>query len=275
MSPLLALMGKKKKKRAAPPPDTAAAPWIAAGLLVAIAYVAVRTAGDHRLAAWLLTLILMAALLFAATQTPLRARFAIFVDRRNRMSLSRVQFAAWIILLLSALFTAVTVNLHAGAPDPFAIEFPRALWILLAIAAISLVGSPMLLAPKARQRAARKELARESSRVRRLDGVELAHEGQLARKRKPAHARWSDLFRGEETGNASYLDVARIQLFTVTVILFVLYGLALARLFDEPAETGAAIAALPAPHAGVLALFGLSHTLYLANKLVAHSKPVA
>ena len=72
---------------------------------------------------------------------------------------------------------------------------------------------------------------------------------------------------GEETGNATKPDMGKIQMFYFTIILVITYALALIRTFKDPSLP----AALPAISASMIALLGISHAGYLANKAVPHS----
>jgi hypothetical protein len=86
-------------------------------------------------------------------------------------------------------------------------------------------------------------------------------------------ARWSDLFSGEETANASVLDMAKIQMFFFTLVIVVAYCSALGSMFlDSLGANGSPISTFPSIHPSMVILLGISHTGYLTNKAVPHSK---
>ncbi|HEX6513282.1 MAG TPA: hypothetical protein VF157_13345, partial [Chloroflexota bacterium] len=75
----------------------------------------------------------------------------ILIDSRNMMSLSRVQTAAWTVLILSAFAAAGLGNasralfgLADALPDPLGIGIPQAIWGLMGISTVSLVRSPLI-----------------------------------------------------------------------------------------------------------------------------------
>ena len=92
--------------------------------------------------------------------------------------------------------------------------------------------------------------------------------GQVIVNSSPQNARWADLFSGEETGNAAQFDLGKMQLFYFTMILVLVYAVALGILFTGPVRV---IGTFPDMDTSILALLGISHAAYLTNKAIPHS----
>ena len=81
--------------------------------------------GLGRSGTWLLTMALFGVLLVLAGNA-LKMRWdGIFIDERNKISLSRVQLVLWTLLLVSALLTVGLSNVSLGAATPLEIEISR------------------------------------------------------------------------------------------------------------------------------------------------------
>jgi hypothetical protein len=99
------------------------------------------------------SLVLVALLLFiillggVISSRPL----GIFINDRNLVSLSRFQMVMWTVLILSAYFTLAIHRVRDGTADPLAIGMDWHLWALMGISTTSLVGTPLLLSPKAQK----------------------------------------------------------------------------------------------------------------------------
>jgi hypothetical protein len=189
------------------------------------------------LARWLLILALMIATLVLIGFGVAGRVWGVLIDSRNALSLSRLQLVVWTALVLSAYLAAVLTRLAAGEPNPLAVAVPETLWWLMGISTTSLVGTPLIRSSKATR-------------------------GLIVAKAAPSEARWTDLFKGEEAGNADLPDMGKIQMFYFTVIIVIAYVLALARAF----QGGSPLTQLPPVDASMLALLGISHAGYLVNK---------
>ena len=194
-----------------------------------------------------------------------------FVDNRNTLSLSRFQMMAWTILILSALCAAAFWNIKVGDPNPLNIGLKEELWLLMGISTASLVGSPLILNGKKALAPDRAEMSKtfELLKQQGYDTDKLDNQGHLIVNAAPHHARWSDLFTGEETGNFAHLDLARLQMFFFTLVALLVYG---AALLSKLGTTSGAITELPTLTYGLLALIGISHTGYLTAKATANSQ---
>jgi hypothetical protein len=85
-------------------------------------------------------------------------------------------------------------------------------------------------------------------------------------------ARWTDLFTGEETGNAAHMDLSRVQMFFFTLVSLITYGVALGGMFVHPDVFTKGVTAFPTMPEGLLTLIGISHTGYLASKAMPTSQ---
>jgi hypothetical protein len=84
----------------------------------------------------------------------------------------------------------------------------------------------------------------------------------------PEEAQWTDLFMGEEAGNAAWLDLGKVQMFFFTIILAFAYAVNLGELFQD----AGIINEFPTFDDGMVALLGISHAGYLTNKAIPHSQ---
>lgn len=205
-----------------------------------------------------------------------------FIDNRNVISLSRFQMVAWTILVLSAFGAAVLWNIRHDAANGDSScladmekgctpALPGTLWLLMGLSTASLVGSPLILNTKKKQPSDPTEKQRtfELLSQQGYDSNSLDSDGQLVVNTDPAHARWSDLFTGEETGNFARLDPARLQMFFFTLVALLSYGVLIGHRLGSSERL---IADLPGLSEGLLALIGISHTGYLAAKASQNSQ---
>jgi len=231
---------------------------------------------------WGVLMVLMVVFI-AVAGDGLTGRFwGALIDERNKMSLARFQMVVWTVLLLSAFLAAgvrnIAVAAAAGTVSADAIlrslniAIPQELWAALGISVTSLVGSPLILATKKNKEADPKEFAQTAAALRSQEGIaDPDHDGQVLTKDSPQDARFVDLFKGEETGNAAFLDLAKVQMFYLTLILAFVYAVALGTMF-RMIDAGTSIGSFPALNPSLIALLTLSHAGYLANKAIPHSQ---
>jgi hypothetical protein len=189
------------------------------------------------------------------------------VDDRNKISLSRLQLVLWTLILLSAYLTFVALRIAAGNTDSLTVAIPGPLWLLMGISTTSLVGSPLILntkrssnAPAADVAAAQARATAQSIPVPEVEGLVTVHPDV-------ANASWLDLFQGEEVGNCGYLDIGKIQMFYFTIVVALSYCVDIGHMLCNGPAT---LDKLPTVSEGMLALLGISHTGYLANKAAPH-----
>jgi len=248
--------------------------WHTFGLLViivAIVLIGLLIPVQRRLWAWLGTLILLTVFTTIAGHGITGLSRGLLIDERNKISLSRLQMILWTIVVLSGFLTAALSNLALGQINPLCIAIPTELWVLMGISTTSLVGSPLIKSTKIAKKAKADEttstfnlLAEEG-----VDSSKLASKGQIVVNTVLEGARWSDLFKGEESGNAAQLDLSKVQMFFFTLILVLAYAVAIGTAFTGEASK---IDNFPALDPGMVALLGISHAGYLVHKAIPHSE---
>jgi hypothetical protein len=244
-----------------------------AALIVAIGLAVMWGADNqHLLFAWLFTFAALAAFTFVCGQGVTGRWMGALIDSRNVMSLARFQMIGWTILVLSAYLTAALSNIYTNVPESLAIRLPEQLWLLMGISTTSLVGSPLILSTKMAKAPNATDVERTFGQLAQQgDSLEsLVAKGQIVANRDASMARISDIFTGEEVGNASRLDLARLQMFFFTLVTLFAYAVMLARMFALHA--GGPIKELQALDSSMIALIAISHGGYLASKAVPHSQ---
>jgi hypothetical protein len=234
-------------------------------LIIAIAFLA-RHSGF--LVAWVLNMVLLAGFIVIVGEGILGLKRGALIDERNKISLSRLQLCLWTVLILSALVTAVVLNVSRGDSSPLAITIPQSLWWLMGISTTSLIGSTLIKSTKASGEADPTEKSQTIDAIKKKERAEADAKGTLVVKCSPSDASWYDLFMGEEVGNGSHLDLGKVQMFYFTWVLVISYGAALADTFHGLST----IHSFPDLSQGMVALLGISHAGYLTNKALPHSK---
>jgi hypothetical protein len=225
--------------------------------------------GWGRPISWLATLVLLGAALGLIGLTVNQRWDGIFIDGRNKISLSRTQIICWSMLLISALFTAGLSNAAALVAQPLKITIPATIWSLLALGSFTAVASPMILEKKKVQGARPANMAAIEATLARREGLTqpLKPNGSVVEKGTPADARWIDLVLGDE-GDAASVDVSKVQKLAFTVLLLAVYG---AGLFSTFSAAGV-VDRFPEVDPGFVALLGVSHAAYLAYKMTPKEK---
>jgi hypothetical protein len=226
---------------------------------------------SYRVWAWLITIVLLTLVAAIAGEGITGKWYGVLIDDRNKISLSRLQMVMWTIIILSGFLTAGLANIDSAQSDPLAVTIPPELWLAMGISITSLIGTPLIHNVKQDKTPSDQETAQTMDLLvtkQKVDPNSLDTKGQIMVNKTPDDARWSDLFRGEETGNAASLDLSKMQMFYFTLILVLAYLAALAALFTGAA---AAITALPVLDQSAVALLGISHAGYLVSKAAPHS----
>jgi hypothetical protein len=200
----------------------------------------------------------------------------LFIDQRNKISLSRFQLVLWTALLLSGFLVAVLINLCLGIKDPLFVTMDQQLWALMGISGTSLVAAGLIQTNKRNQKPKsgdaesrfreaiddpKAKSAEDSSATRtRVEGV-------LVENTSAESASWLDMFMGDEVGNGAWLDIGKIQMFVFTLIVWFTYAAALAnKIAFATQESG--LKEFPALDNGIVALLAISHAAYIGNKAV-------
>jgi hypothetical protein len=225
---------------------------------------------ERRVLLWVVVLLLITAFAVVAGHGITGYWRGLLIDQRNKLSLSRLQFSAWTVLVLSGLLSATLGNLALGWESPLDIRIPQELFILMGISTTSLVASPALLNNK-RDRKPDPEVKGAALLALKEQGYRDLYEGGetlLVANTDAARARWADLLKGEELGNAAVLDLGKVQMLIFTFVLVLAYGGALVAQF---AAADGPVLGLPEIQDGMNVLLGISHTGYLSAKAVSHT----
>jgi hypothetical protein len=244
-----------------------------AALIVAVGLVVMWSADNGRLLfAWLFTLAALAVFTFVCGQGVTGRWMGALIDSRNVMSLARFQMIGWTILVLSAYLTAALSNIYAREASPLSISLPKELWLLMGISTVSLVGSPLILSTKTSKAPNAAEVERTFGRLAQQGDTPetLIAKGLLVANKDVSMARISDIFTGEEVGNAAHLDLARLQMFFFTLVTLFTYAVMLGRMFMNYA--GGMIGELQPLDESMVALIAISNGGYLTSKAVPHSQ---
>jgi len=192
-----------------------------------------------RLLAWLATLGLFTGFALVLGHGLTGLARGVFVDERNKLSVSRLQMFLWTVLLLSSYLSAALANIGLGAGQPLAVDIPEPLWLAMGVSTSSLVASPLVL--------------------HRVKGK------RVAVNEAPQESRWTDLVRSEERGFVEVVDLGKLQLLFVTFVLVLAYAIAVGHAL---ARDGEVVSTLPAIDGAFVIMLGISHAGYLAKKAV-------
>lgn len=226
----------------------------------------------HAAKIWIIYLVLFVAFAAIAGHVINGVWRGVLIDSSNKISLSRLQMLMWTVLLLSGFLVAVLINIR-WTSDPLNIALNEQLWALMGISTASLVGSPLLKNSKKAEKPNNEAMAK-TKEVLADQGVDTSHvkaEGKILVNEKPEYASWTDIFNGEETGNGANLDLAKIQMFFFTLVTWSVYALALGAYLRKGAHDHMGISQFPPVDGSMVALLGISHAGYLANKAVPHT----
>jgi hypothetical protein len=103
--------------------------------------------------------------------------------------------------------------------------------------------------------------------------VETEAEGVLHKNASASDARFTDLFMGDELGNVKLVDMSKVQMFFLTLVVVVIYGVAVAvTLHDAAAMMDPISYDFPIFSDTLNSLLAISHGTYLSVKTVDHTK---
>ncbi len=264
-------------------PQTAGRPWrLVHTILLLATFAGIWLIGlfvPGRLWAWIGIMILGFLMMIVIGLGISGCAWGILIDERNLMSLARFQAIIWTVFVLSAFVAAALWNISIGQPDALAIAVPPQLWALMGISMTSLVGTPLILQQqKKAQPTGGGQAGQGAPAMPQAMANLLAHGGGSARintvgllvvNNNRQDASLANFFEGEQIGNVGEIDLGKVQMFYVTLILVVTYTLALVAFFGS---SSGKIGALPPLNDGIIALLGVSHATYLANKSVQHAQ---
>jgi hypothetical protein len=210
---------------------------------------------------------LMIAITLILGTTVVGRTFGALINEQNIMSLSRFQMVVWTIVVIGAYFAYALARLKAGSEayaDPLAVAIDWRLWALMGISTTSFVGSALILQNKKDQDPDPTATVKTAQTLGEAPAeVEANRQGLLYANNSKRDARFTDMFQGDEVGNTSHVDLAKLQMFYFTVISVVAFVVIVAR-----SLWGNNLDALPQLPDGLIALLGISHAGYLTGKTV-------
>lgn len=245
---------------------------IVAAVLIGWLWVPDRLHPDQGVTVWIINMLLLMAFAVIAGHVITGVWRGVLIDSRNKISLSRLQMILWTVMILSGFLIAVLINLRR-TENPLSITLDKQLWALMGISTTSLVGSPLIKSSKKGEKENRAETNR-SKAIMAEHGIETTNvmaQGKILVNATPEDARWTDIFKGEESGNGASLDLAKIQMFFFTLVTWSVYAISLGNHFMNNLGQNQWISSFPDVNGSMVALLGISHAGYLANKAVPHT----
>jgi hypothetical protein len=241
----------------------------------------------HMARSWLICVALLAFFIAALGLWIMGDATGVLISNRNLVSMSRMQIILWTLIIFPSIFVLAAQKAHyVGGAQALDFGIPREVWGALGISLASLVGTPLLLQPKTDQVPSDKALAKTQAALsdpnQQISAQQISDQslGTLFSNPHPSDARISDMFQGDEVGNAGYVDPAKVQMFVLTLVLVLTYAASLWSMFagitissDAAVRAGQllGIKALPTLSPSQIAVLGISHAGYLTSKAVSHT----
>jgi hypothetical protein len=202
-----------------------------------------------------------------------RKWYKILIDNRKQMSLSRLQLVLWTLVILSAYLSIVlsrisAINLNdasAGAvlQSAMIVTMPWQLVTLLGISLTAVAGTSLILGVK---KDTELTVERAQEIKDRLDLKNRKNEGTVCENKNIGDANFTDMFKGDEVGDCSTINMAKVQMFFFTVVIIVAYSLLIlnSMLIKNPM--------FPDLSQELVTILGLSNAGYLTEKAVPSTK---
>jgi hypothetical protein len=198
----------------------------------------------------------------------------VLIDGQRLVSLSRFQALLWTVIVLSAYFTMAMGRIHQK--DALAIAVDWHLWALLGISTASLVGTPLIQGRKKNREPEQGSFTATAAALGEDEAdVEADRSGLMYANPSIDDARLSDMFGGDEVGNAAYVDLGKVQMFFFTMVSALIYVMLLyQKLQGSHAWITEDTTGFPVLPPGLLAVLGLSHAGNLGASAIK-STPVS
>ena len=274
------------------PLDKRVASWILVSIIVLIPLVAWLC---RPIVGWVVSALLLVAFIVTLGLAITCRASGILINEQNVFSLARLQAALWTVIILSAYIVGVVVRIAHNVPAPLDIGIDQHLWTLMGISVTSLIGSPLISATKYQKVPDPGETAKTAAalvatgniatlqttsdataadKVKQVtDTMHTTKLGTLYANPTLSDASFSDIFEGDEIGNAAQIDLGKVQMFFFTVIIALSYCISIgSALAAIKTDTPNPISQFPVLSEGMLALLGISHAGFLVNKGVDHTK---
>ncbi len=216
--------------------------------------------------------------------------WAIFVDYRRMVSLSRFQIVLWTIVILSAFWTVAigrvgdSIRNPAGyqctsqnattCSAPLALTLPPILWALMGISITSSVASPLIKEEKDRRKTAAADTAIALRNADTNDAIKTAAANKadgerLFRKGPDLNPEFADMFHGESNETKNFVDIAKVQNFFFTLVALAAYVAAIGAALSQ-VHSIALFFQFPPIDQSLVTILGISHAGYLTSKAVTN-----
>jgi hypothetical protein len=195
--------------------------------------------------------------------------FGILIGDLNVVSLARFQMAIWIVLILSAYMAHAFARIRKGdGMDALDVAIDPHLWLLMGISTTSLVAAPLILNTKKDEDPDDGVVAKTAVASGESEAdVSTNRQGIVYANSAKSDARLTDMFQGDEIGNTTHVDLAKVQMFYFTVVSAVVF---FAAEFHNLVGNGD-LTRLATLSEGFVAILGISHAGYLGSKSVNHT----
>lgn len=188
----------------------------------------------------------------------------VLIDERNRISLARLQWLLWFLLLFSAYFTGAVWDVAFG--DLPAVE--TNLFMVIGITTGSAVLSNVVVENK-KINPAPTPNAVPPPQLPFLGPPPASpaalRMGTAAINSDPRNASFADLYLGEDVTNRQSVDASRLQKLIITFLLVIAYAQMLWSAFVDASGTYHAFS-MPVVGTNFLGMMGVSHAAYLVAK---------
>ena len=188
----------------------------------------------------------------------------VLIDERNRISLARLQWLLWFLVLFSAYFTGAVWDVAFG-------DLPAVEANLFAVIGLT-TGSAVLANVMTENKKSDQSPTPNAVPPPQLPSLgpppqdpDALRMGKAAMNALPENASFADLYLGEEVTNRQSVDPARLQKLVITFLLVTVYAEMLWSAFVDAAGTYHAFS-MPVVGTNFLGMMGISHTAYLVSK---------
>jgi hypothetical protein len=247
--------------------------------------------------AWSIAAVGLVVFLMSVSAGVTKNLLGFLINERNLMSLTRFQTVLWTVIILSAYFVVALARVVMNVPDPLTIKVDPQLWALLGISLTSLVGSSMINSNKTNKKPDNQEITKTANALAANNNLPAAavaaaaaapvaanqadpsakvifqnKQGTLYANPSMDDAGLSDMFEGDEVGNAAYIDLAKVQMFFFNIIVALSYICLLSKTMAQLAIDPGKVGELPLLSQGMITLLGISHAGHLMGKTADRTK---
>jgi hypothetical protein len=196
------------------------------------------------------------------------------INENNLMSLSRLQLSIWTIVIVASYGSYAFTRLHMVYPPekdawtPLVITIDSSILVLLGISAGSFVASPAISSTQKNKVPDVGVVAQTAQATGDTTAeVDSNRDGLLYANTNISDARFTDIFQGDEIGNTTQVDLAKVQMFLFTAVTAIGYLVCVIKDLRH-ASNPEALPKIPEQLNGIL---GISHLGYLGSRGITHT----